>query len=439
MTSINLSRFRQDFPSTLVSPQEGKLAKIRGYEFDWNPYAKLLFDLDRAEDQPSWLKAVTDVSKAEGLWRGFYESLAGRTHKNLQKTNASDFALTHLVNDKVTGVMQFLPSNSTNEEALKVSELARAILSDWIVITLNGSADASNEDSERIVKDYVKKAQVEGKRGVWVISQGMGSRSFSIPEINVVLLTYDNGGIGPTIQKMSRCLTSSSAEKIGHIISFSIDGNRSDNIAAMALDTALKVAQESGESLEEVLRRVRRTIPIFDLDENGDSVIIKDDEYLERAMSLTAASQLVINQEAIYKLSFEDIESFRMILSDLPTNRERLADKSVPFAMGDRFVDSLGNISNSSDENSDDDDLRESIEQLKQKLSVLMERIKYLVFFLPDKTSVTLDRVVQFVESDPEIQSDFTETFGVSVTELLMFVNQGMINREMLELVMLKS
>jgi hypothetical protein len=438
MITLNLPRFRQDFPAELVSPHEANLAQVRGYEFDWSPYASALAELDRPEDQPSWLRAITDVSKAEGIWRGFYESLIGRTSGKLRGTNAADFALNHLVNDTVTGVMQFLPSNATNEQSLKVAVIAQSLLPDWIVVPLNGYADATNEDAEDIVKDYVKQATVEGKRGVWVISQGMGARSFSVPEINVVLLTYDNGSLGATVQKMSRCLTAGSADKIGHIISFSIDGNRSDNIATMALDTALKVARETKENLEEVLRRVRRTIPIFDLDENGDCVSIADDEYLDRAMSLTAARQLVVNRQAVLEITSGDLGSLRSLLANLPTQLDRLGDKAVPFDLGDRFVDGLavGRQNRKVDEEVLN---RRILQEIQRKLAVLTERMGYLVYFLPDRSSITLDRVIEFACSDPSIFCDFHDSFGVTPDDLKSFLKSGLINREMLELVMIKS
>jgi hypothetical protein len=438
MVTLNLSRFRQAFPAELVSPHESNLAQVRGYEFDWSPYASALAELGRPEDQPSWLKAITDVAKAEGIWRGFYESLIGRTSGKLRGTNAADFALNHLVNDTVTGVMQFLPANATNEQSLKVAVIAQSLLPDWIVVSLNGDADATNEYAEEIVKDYAKQATVEGKRGVWVISQGMGARSFSVPEINVVLLTYDNGSLGSTVQKMSRCLTAGSVDKIGHIISFSIDGNRSDNIATMALDTALKAARESGDDLETVLRRVRRTIPIFDLDENGDCVGIADDEYLNRAMSLTAARQLVVNRQAVLEVTSGDADALLSLLADLPTYMDRLESKEVPFNLGSRFLD--GRIVDHQNREIDEETLKRRLfQEIQEKLSVLTERMGYLVYFLPDRSSVTLDRVIQFVYSDQSIFHDFHDSFGVTPSELQWLLDKRLINREMLELVMIKS
>jgi hypothetical protein len=438
MITLNLPRFRQSFPVDMVSPQENRLAQVRGYEFDWSPYASALTDLERPEDQPSWIKAITDVAKAEGLWRGFYESLIGRTSGKLRGTDAADFALNHLVNDTVTGVMQFLPANSTNEQSLKVVDIAQSLLPDWIVVPLNGNADATNEDAEAIVKDHAKQATIEGKRGVWVISQGMGARSFSVPEINVVLLTYDNGSLGATVQRMSRCLTAGSPDKIGHIISFSIDGNRSDNIAAMALDTALKAAREAGDDLETVLRRVRRTIPIFDLDENGDCVSIADDEYLNRAMSLTAARRLVVNRQALLEVTYGDADALRSLLAALPTQLERLGYKEVPFDLGDCFLD--GRIVDRQNREIDEETLqRRLLQEIQRKLAVLTERMGYLVYFLPDLSSVTLDRVIQFVYSDQSIFHDFHDTFGVTPSDLQWLLDKRLINREILELVMVKS
>lgn len=436
MITFNLPAFRQAFPADLVSPQEHKLARVKGYEFDWSTYARALFDLDRPEDNPSWLKAITDVRKAQGLWKGFYQSLTGNASGKLRGTNASDFALSHLVGDKVTGVMQFVPVNS--DGLLEVAAIAQSLLPEWIVVPLVGKADATNEEAEGIVKDHVLKAKLEGKSGVWVISQGIGSRSFSIPEINVVLLTYDNGSIGATVQKMSRCLTAGAPDKIGHIISFSIDGNRSDVIATLALDAALKAACDTGGDLEEILRRVRRTIPIFDLDEAGNAAEVTADEYLERAMSLTAARQLVVNRQTVLELEYSDVDDLSALLDDLPTQLDRLGGKSVLFDLGVRFLD--GKIVNRQNQEVTEESLRARVLKIVQeKLAVLTDRMAYLVYFLPDRSSVTLDRLVQFVQADSGLLKDFQESFGVSLGDLEWLLSKQFLNREMLELVMLKS
>ena len=436
MTTINLSKFRADFPDTLVSPQESALATVKCYEFDWSEYAQKLTEISRPEDNPSWLKAVTDVDKAEGIWRGFFESLIGKTSGKLRGTNATDFALNHITGDVVTGVMQFLPANSTNVEAIKVAKLAQALLPDWVVITLNGEAEATNAGSEDLVKDHVIHAQNEGKRGVWVISQGMGSRSFSVPEINTVLLTYDRGDLGATVQKMSRCLTSGAAEKVGHIVSLSIDGNREDKVTGFALETAMKHAKLEEISLEDALRKVRRTIPVFDLDDNGDCVELREDAYLNRAMSITAASRLVVNTHAVFELSDEDLDRVTSILQNVGRQGDRLGNKETPFDVGNRFVEGSPRGENESTKRSDRDKLREEIQE---KLKVLQDRQVYLVYFLPDLSSITIEAVLVGAESDMDSCFEFKNVMGISVDEFREFLDLGLINREMIEVVMLQS
>lgn len=434
MTTINLSLFRSDFPDTFVSPHESALAKVKCYEFDWSEYAQKLTDIYRPEDNPSWLKAITDVDKAEGLWRGFYESLTGRTSGKLIGSNATDFALNHIISDVVTGVMQFLPANSTNVESIKVAKLAQSLLPDWIVVTLNGEVEATNAEAERIVKDNVIRAQIEGKRGVWVISQGMGSRSFSVPEINLVLLTYDRGDLGATVQKMSRCLTAGTDNKTGHIVSFSIDGNREDKVTGFALETAMKHAKEEEISLEDALRKVRRTIPVFDLNDNGDCVELLEDDYLGRAMTITAASRLVVNIQAVFELSDEELKQMASTLGDIGRVGDRLGDKETTFNVGSRFVDGQTRNANETNDRSNLDKLRE---EFQQKLKVLQDRQTYLFYFLPDLTSITIEAVLIKAESNMRSCFVFKDKMGISVDNFREFLDRGLINREMIEVVML--
>ena len=435
MTAINLTKFRSDFPPSAISSQESALAAVRCYEFDWSQYAAKLDEIERPDDNPSWLKAVTDVDKAEGIWRGFYESVTGRCSGKLKGTNASDFALNHVTRDSVTGVMQFLPANSTNEQALKVAALAQAMLPDWVVISLNGEAEATNAEAEGIVKDNVIKARTEGKRGVWVISQGMGSRSFSVPEINVVLLTYDRGDLGATVQKMSRCLTAGKDSKTGHIISFSIDGNREDKVTGFALETALHYSKRADVDLEEALRKVRRTIPVFDLDDNGDAVELREDDYLSRAMSLNSAARLVVNTQVIFEMSDEELMEVQSALEGLRGSANRLGDKETAFDGGSRFADRVVRGANTF-ERSEIDKARE---ELQRKLKVLQDRQMYLAYLLPDLSSVSIAAVLNYVRGDFELLLQFQEVLGVTVEEFEMFLDYRLLNREMIEVVMLQT
>jgi len=149
------------------------------------------------------------------------------------------------------------------------------------------------------VKDKIIAAKQKGKH-VWIIASQMCQRSFSVADINVVLLSYDNGDQGATMQKISRALTNGNREKTGYIISLSIDGNRDDKIAPMIMDAAEQVAKHEEISLPDALRKVMKTFPIFQMDENGYPVKLLPDDYAKELFSTSKGIRLAVNKESIY-------------------------------------------------------------------------------------------------------------------------------------------
>jgi hypothetical protein len=147
---------------------------------------------------------------------------------------------------------------------------------------------------------------------------------------------------------------------------------------------------------------------------------------------------LVVNKQAIFQVSSGDAEALRNLLTDLPTQMNRLENKAVLFNLGDRFLDARATGPQNRDV-SDEALQRRILEEIQKKLAVLSERMDYLVYFLPDRSSVTLDRVIEFVYSDQSVFHDFQDTFGVTPSELQWLLDKNLINREMLELVMIKS
>ena len=51
----------------------------------------------------------------------------------------------------------------------------------------------SNKKAQEYIRTAIEEAKRQGQDGVWIVSNTMGSRSFSIPEIQATIISYDNG------------------------------------------------------------------------------------------------------------------------------------------------------------------------------------------------------------------------------------------------------
>ena len=142
-------------------------------------------------------------------------------------------------------IMEFV--SGTKEQMDLFANIIRKASPDWRVEVLN-SDYTSNKKAQDQIKTAIAEAKNQKLHGVWIISNTMGSRSFSIPQIQATLISYDNGGMDPTIQKMSRSLTpgklwNDKIKKTGVIITMSIDSNR-DHTATDILTTEAAVQSQ---------------------------------------------------------------------------------------------------------------------------------------------------------------------------------------------------
>ena len=268
---------------------EKKLAEICFLMYDWAPHVP---DEDMGDKVPSFTKAGADVRKAYNFWNGLYRSFRGKgvdadTDINIDSVLSDN-------GDKVDTVMQFV-SLKNSVQMTELEEVAQEAMGNgWVVKKINGSV-TKQEEAEDYVKRLLRQAKKEGKR-LWLIADHMCQRSFSIPEINVVLLTYDGGQIGASIQKMSRGATPGKDKSKTYIFTVSIDGNRDELVSRIILETAAKVSDKNEEDMVKSTKKVLRTFNVFANDEDNDPVPVKVDEFARQIFSSSTAHRVAVNR-----------------------------------------------------------------------------------------------------------------------------------------------
>jgi len=194
-----------------------------------------------------------------------------------------------------TSVVMLFCGTTTKKALTKLRTIAKAALGeDWVVEMISGDT-TTNADAEKKVNKIIAKAKKDGKQ-VLFLSMDMASRSFSVPEIGVVGLLFDKGGVGPAMQKISRALTT--GKTLGEepktsalIVSFSLDSNRvtMSPLERILVAEAAKASRENGarESLQEITKRVFKAFNIMsqDLDDLWSKMNL--DERIEKLLEST--------------------------------------------------------------------------------------------------------------------------------------------------------
>lgn len=391
---------------------EKNLAQVRFYRYSWGSFVQYL-DQHELKYNPSFTKASKNVNKNQGFWIGLYKSLIGSS----SIIDANDYCLSNCVEGESNCVMQFV--SMTNAQMEKLGSLAKSILNTlYEVVVVNGN-EVKGEYAEQYVKDSIRSARMKDKK-VWIIASQMCQRSFSIPEINVVLLTYDNGEIGATVQRMSRALTAGNSEKVGHIISLSIDGNRDDKVTPMVLDAAKQVAEHEGIDTVDALKKVMKSTPIFQMGEDGYNVELSHDEYSKEIFSSSSSHRIMMNNDRLmYDGCLDEIDF---------DSTEKLESVKVEsdFKKGKTFLDSIKK--SGSGESSEEQTI---INQRRNKLKQITDRTAYCAREVrKHKKDMNLDTFVELVETNTFV----SKSIGVTPQEFRLLLDQKYLDSSLLSM-----
>lgn len=405
---------------------ENKLTIPKLYRLDWSSYAKYCEGFN-PEENPSFQKMMLDPSKSVGTWRGLMSSLVGSADNlNLLKQRVDLFNIDSIFGSKIRSVMMWCPQGAgiTKNNLDQLADILKPILVDWLVVGINSNVTSNEKVEKMILDEYIPEAKRLGKRGVWILSTGMGSRSFSIPEIDLTILAYDKGSINATIQKMFRALTSGNDKQFGHILSLSIDGNRDEKFADLISDTAIKMQNFNNKSLEENLNDVLRTLNLFDVVKDGKLVQIFADTYCEKLLEATSISRMCYN--GTFDI-FGDSEVLNLVSSITSSSKKKL---QIP-------VDLLLGKAKEQSSTVKKDSLKErkKIEvDFREKLRSIAENMHVL-----SVASVTsdLNEAISIFKNDVHMNSEFKEIFGIDIRGFELLLNKKVFNPKILQTAMI--
>jgi hypothetical protein len=233
------------------------------------------------EYRTDWSKLFMDVDLSRGVLKTLIQSLFGLYGGELIGLAELDMTIAER---KVTHI--FANTKDKTQQG-KFVKLIREVLGGDYLVELINSDETNNREVEQKVKGLVNQAKRENKRIV-LVSKDMASRSFSIPEIDTVMLMFDRGSYSTIAQKISRVLTpgktlDGNTKVYGNVISLSLDPNRED---VSPIDEYIIYESEKveGDDLNDSIQRVLRSVQLFTNGEHGE-VEIEKDEYSNRLIN----------------------------------------------------------------------------------------------------------------------------------------------------------
>ena len=316
------------------------------------------------EYRTDWSKLFKDVKTSKNvlsnLIKGLFGVYGGKLTYILDlDTNSVDF-------DK--NVTMVFASTPDKKQQSLFATLLREILGPQYIVELINSDETSNREIENIAKKTIAFAKENGKKVVF-LSKDMASRSFSIPEIDTVILMFDRGSYSTITQKVSRVLTpgltyNGIPKTHGNIISLSLDPNRED---VNPIDEYIIYESEKVQvnDLNDGIKRVLKSMDIF-TNENGEIEPIEIDNYSDK----------LINSSTLIKIGCETSKVDKVIVDMNLVNM--LLGVDVPEGVKEKLmgIDSLKvKRTNETASSTEDKETIKKVEDIRQKIKKVLDNI----------------------------------------------------------------
>ena len=315
------------------------------------------------EYRTDWNKLFSDVDKAKPILSNLIKSLFGEYNGKL--TYLVDLNTSEISSKDVTMIFAGTPDKKQQK---KFHKLVQDNLGPQYMVELVNGDETSNREVEDMAKSIIERAKKEGKKVVF-ISKDMGSRSFSVSEIDTVMLMFDRGSYATISQKVSRVLTpgktyGGNKKVYGNVISLSLDPNREQ---VNPIDEYLVYEGEKVQvnELSDGIHRVLRSVNIF-VNDKGMMEPIVSDEYADRLIGSSALIRVgmetvkvdsVINNVELVKLltgvevnnqteeeKIEGIDSSKVVRTDEEKVKEEKKNQKVVEDLRQKLKEVLSNI-----------------------------------------------------------------------------------------------
>jgi hypothetical protein len=356
---------------------------------------KLLEDFDK-ELLPNITKILAKPLSQQKFISALFQDIFG--YQPIYGFNISDQA-----GEEIKNSMLFV-----NISKLAMDQLAEVIekaCSDHKVLILNGDY-TDNKEAEGLTKEELVRIQngyYEGRDKLLVITNMMGTRSYSIPEIQACLFMQEGGDVYPYMQKYSRCLTPGFDKKFGHIFDFAFDQSKTRNtVMSVAVEAALLIRQK-GKTYPDAVREVLNSVNIKDMITGqwmDADAIIKQFEDNNKLLEIANAHTRI----TIEDLTSEEIEAFGELAKRSSGSKAEKSKIDKIVATGKTF-DSGGAPNGKSK--------KDPLKAVVEKAVRMINGSATTVLALNNYQGESFLECVDLIENNAEMYKEFVELYGV--------------------------
>jgi hypothetical protein len=356
---------------------------------------KLLEDFDK-DLLPNITKILSKPLSQQKFISALFQDIFG--YQPIYGFNISDCA-----GEEIKHSMLFV--NISKQAMDQLAEVIEKACPEHKVLILN-SYYTDNKEAEGDTKEELVRLQnryYEDRDKLLVITNMMGTRSYSIPEIQACLFMQEGGDVYPYMQKYSRCLTPGYGKKFGHIFDFAFDQSKTRNtVMSVAVEAALLIRQK-GKTYPDAVREVLNSVNIKDM-VSGNWIdadeVIKQFEDNNKLLEIANAHTRI----TIEDLTSEEIEAFGELAKRSSGSKAEKSKIDKVVATGKTF-DSGNTASGRPKKN--------PLKAIVEKAIRMINGSATTVLALSNYQGESFLECVDIIDASAEMSREFAELYGV--------------------------
>lgn len=377
---------------------------------------------------PSWVKIWDKPLGNSAFVSKLLQSLVG------DDTLRTELNLSNMAEEPIDCFMLLVSADK--KPMAQIAEIAARAVPEWHVKVLNGDY-TTNKDAEDETRREINEARIAGKKGVIIIANQMGSRSYSIPEIQATVIAYDRGSVDATMQKVSRCLTPGktydhSDKTHGCIVDLSFDPNRAENIERLILEEAIQVQRSDDTDFTAAVKFVLSSVDLFKMNEYGCVEEVTEDDMfkiLGDNDNLLKVADVAVDITAAIQSGVFDI------LSSVNAAGKGAGSKRAVIGAGVINAVKKGESKGGREPtNSEKRTAEKIINDAIRALNMSATSVRDLA-----NGGNSYRECLELIEADPDYDEEFIELFGISASDAIQLIEYRALNEAILDVVVQNS
>jgi len=400
---------------------EENIVKRKFYMLEVDNLKKDVEEFDEVV-QPSWIKIWGKPNGNKAFITKLFLSLTG------EEPLRQEINLSNLTGESIDCFMMLVSANK--REMKQIKEIAERAIPNYHIKILNGDY-TSNKQAQYETTKEINEARMAGKEGVIIIANQMGSRSYSISEIQATVVAYDRGSVDSTQQKVSRCLTpgktySGNFKEYGHILDLSFDPNRSENIERLLVDEIVMVQKSENLDFPSAQSFVLSSIDCFKV-RYGTAVEVTEEDLFK----------ILGDNENLLRIAdvSVDVESVLDIIEDIANVKASASEKQKRNAINkakNRITE--GDTERTKLTDNEKIALEKLINDAVRSLNMSATSVYNLA-----NAGNTYRECIQIIGNDTEDAEEFEDLFGVSPDFVEVILDRNLLNEPILDVIVQNS